>query len=267
VKLVQFVDGDCILDRDWLAVGVRFLEAHPRAAAISGSWTEEFPERSIYNAIISLEWADVAGPADAPGGNSLCRVDALKAIGGWSVDLIAGEDPDLGFRLRDAGWEIYRLAEPMALHDINMLSFRSYWMRCIRSGYGYLEVGWRHRRGTGRQWLLRVRSAVFYALLLPSLAIFGLVLARRFSPWWIGASLIACVAAAYARMLWVTFLFARHRRAPVRLALSYSVLLFVSKFANVWGFGRLVISRITGTPTRLIEHKALSSPASGDHPA
>ncbi len=39
----------------------------------------------------------------------MMRVAALRDVGGYREDLIAGEEPELCVRLRQAGWRIWRL--------------------------------------------------------------------------------------------------------------------------------------------------------------
>jgi glycosyltransferase involved in cell wall biosynthesis len=46
---VQFVDGDCTVQPDWVAAALRFASDHPRAAVICGRRRERFPEASVYN--------------------------------------------------------------------------------------------------------------------------------------------------------------------------------------------------------------------------
>src|SRR5690606_11642871 len=46
---VQFVDGDCEVDRNWVAQGLTFLRSQPEVVAVCGFRRERFPERSAYN--------------------------------------------------------------------------------------------------------------------------------------------------------------------------------------------------------------------------
>ncbi len=174
---VQFVDGDCVVDPAWLDAAHAFMRTHHKAGAISGRRREEFPDLTLYNALIDIDWIAAPGPAPYPGGDSFCRVAALRAVKGWSVDLIAGEDPDLGFKMTAAGWEVHRLAQEMTLHDVRMNSFHAYWKRALRAGYCYAEVGWKHRFGAGKAWVRRTQSALAYGLGAPALFLLGLAIA------------------------------------------------------------------------------------------
>jgi len=145
LHLVQFIDGDCELQPGWIEAAVRFLTADPKAAIVCGRRRERHPEASRYNRLCDTEWDTPVGPAAACGGDSLVRIDAFQAVGGFDASLIAGEEPDLCFRLRRAGWSIERLDVEMTLHDADMHRFSQWWQRNVRSGYATAEAY--HRRG------------------------------------------------------------------------------------------------------------------------
>lgn len=254
LEFVQFIDGDCVLCEGWLAAGCDLMSRDERVGAISGRRREEHPQATIYNAMIDVDWNATPGAVDYPGGDSLCRVSALRQIGGWSPDLISGEDPDLGFRLRDAGWSVKRLGDEMTLHDINMRSFQAYWRRAVRAGYGFLEVGWRHRHGTGRWWLGRVRSAALYALLLPVVLVAGLV-ARWPYAW--GASVLA--ALLYARLFWALWRRCRAMGVSARVSAAYALANMACKAAVLQGATRYFLAAIRGRRVPIIEYKAVSA--------
>jgi GT2 family glycosyltransferase len=148
LTLVQFVDGDCELDADWIAKASRFLSEHPRVAVVCGRRRERFPEASVYNYLCDLEWDTPVGDTEACGGDSLMRVEAFEQVGGFQADLIAGEEPDLCWRMRQRGWTIYRLDAEMTLHDAAMMRFSQWWTRNKRSGHATAEAFF--RRGSAR---------------------------------------------------------------------------------------------------------------------
>ena len=53
----------------------------------------------------------------------------LYGVGGFNPAVIAGEEPELCVRLRQAGWKIHRLDAEMTLHDAAMTSWRQWWKR------------------------------------------------------------------------------------------------------------------------------------------
>lgn len=163
LEFVQFIDGDCELQSTWIQRSVDFLISHPTVAAACGRRRERWPERTRYNRLCDIEWDTPVGTTAACGGDSLVRVAAFKAVTGFDDSLIAGEEPDLCFRMRRIGWTIERLGGEMTLHDADMSRFRQWWQRNVRSGYATAEAY--HRRGDYEPELRRkVLSNVFWSL-------------------------------------------------------------------------------------------------------
>lgn len=140
MEYVQFVDGDCELDPGWLVTAARWLDTHPETVMVCGRRRERFPERSIYNQLCDIEWDTPIGPAVSCGGDALVRVGAFATVNGFNEDLIAGEEPELCLRLRNAGGQIDRIAAEMTRHDAAILTFSAWWARTVRTGYGALDV-------------------------------------------------------------------------------------------------------------------------------
>jgi len=120
LEFVMFVDGDCELFPDWIAAAVSFLDGRPDVVAACGRRRERFPQASVFNRLCDIEWNTVPGEARAFGGDVVLRAAALRAVGGYRDDLIAGEEPELCVRLRAAGWKIWRLGHDMTWHDATM---------------------------------------------------------------------------------------------------------------------------------------------------
>jgi GT2 family glycosyltransferase len=163
IELIQFIDGDCELQPGWVEVAVSFLADVADVAVVCGRRRERHPDVSRYNRLCDMEWDTPVGEAAACGGDSMIRTDAFIAVGGFSEDLIAGEEPDLCFRLRKAGWGIFRLDAEMTQHDAAMTTAGQWWQRAVRSGYATAEAY--QRRGDSEPGLRRqVVSNVLWAL-------------------------------------------------------------------------------------------------------
>lgn len=164
---VQFVDGDCELVDGWLHAAAALLDLRSDVAAVCGRRRERYPERSVYNWLCDREWEGSAGETSACGGDVMIRADALNAVGGYRDDMIAGEEPELCFRLRAAGWKIWRLDAEMTLHDAAMTRFRQWWKRILRSGYAFAYGAHLHGSSPERYWVRESRRAWIWGLGLP----------------------------------------------------------------------------------------------------
>ena len=140
VAFIQFVDGDCILAPDWIEKARAFLAADPQAAVVCGRRRERFPERSVYNRFMDQEWNAPVGKVTSCGGDAMMRRDAFDEVGGFNAAIVAGEEPELCFRLESRGWAIWRLDAEMTQHDAALQRFSQWWKRAIRSGYGCAQL-------------------------------------------------------------------------------------------------------------------------------
>ena len=140
IQLVQFIDGDCELEEGWVQTACAWVKLHPDAAVVCGRRREKFPRASVYNMLCDIEWNTPVGRAHSCGGDALIRVDVFKQVGMFDALLIAGEEPDLCARIRMLGGVIYRLPDNMTRHDAALLTFKAWWRRMTRCGYGAIEV-------------------------------------------------------------------------------------------------------------------------------
>jgi GT2 family glycosyltransferase len=145
-EFVLFLDGDCELDPGFLDVALPVF-ADSKVAAVCGHVREIHPERSIYQRAMDLDWIYPPGDAEFFGGNVLMRRSALDQVGGFDAALAAGEEPELSFRVRSAGFTIRRIDAPMVWHDLGISAWRQYWRRAVRCGESYAAVA---RRTDGR---------------------------------------------------------------------------------------------------------------------
>jgi glycosyltransferase involved in cell wall biosynthesis len=164
---VQFVDGDCELSDDWLSRANEFLQTDDRIAAVCGRVRELHRNRSPYNRLCDIEWDAPVGETAACGGNALYRVAAFREAGGFAPGLLAGEEPDLCFRLSALGWKIFRIADDMVRHDADMVYFAQWWRRTIRSGWGYAQFAWRPNASPRVQLLHENLSIALWGAWLP----------------------------------------------------------------------------------------------------
>jgi GT2 family glycosyltransferase len=170
LELVQFVDGDCEVAPGWLERAAAALRSNPCRAVVCGRRRERFPERSVYNQLCDMEWDTPVGPTESCGGDAMMRASAFREVGGFRPDLIAGEEPELCFRLRRAGWTVERLDAEMTRHDADMTRFREWWRRAVRSGHAYAERYALHGAPPERAWLRNNVSIFASGFAAPALA-------------------------------------------------------------------------------------------------
>jgi GT2 family glycosyltransferase len=155
---ILFLDGDTVLTPDFIPAALKVLESDSGIAAVWGHRRELYPERSIYNRVLDLDWIYPAGNSDFCGGDVLMRRSALAEVEGYDPALVAGEEPELCRRLRARGYRIVHIDASMTRHDLNMTRFSQYWRRAVRAGYAYREVSNRFCETADPMWLQESRK-------------------------------------------------------------------------------------------------------------
>jgi GT2 family glycosyltransferase len=175
-QFVQFIDGDCQLCGDWLAPAKKYLQENPGCAIVAGRRAERYPEKSVYNLLCDIEWDTPIGEAKACGGDFMIRRESFEKAGGFNPEVVAGEEPELCYRLRRQGWTIYRLGQLMTIHDADITRFNQWWMRAVRSGHAYAQ-GLMLHGFEGKGYCVRASLRIwFWAFLFPGLISGGIAL-------------------------------------------------------------------------------------------
>lgn len=250
VQLIQFIDGDCAVQPDWLATARAALDADPGLAAVFGRRREIAPDTSIYNWLCDVEWAVPPGPVRQFGGDVMLRRDALERAGGYPDEMIAGEEPDLSMRLAAQGWRMACLPAEMTLHDAAITRFGQWWRRAKRSGHAYAELEARHPGEYSR----RVRAALFWGAVIPGSIPVLLTVALLSGIGWL--VLLALVPLMLLTSQFVRVALRERQVRPLRDALAWSWFLLLDKPPHAWGIVRYWVSRWRGKRTPLIEYKA-----------
>ena len=250
VKYVQFVDGDCEIRPEWITFACGMMESDPGIAVVCGRLEERSPDTSIYNRLCQMEWDGPSGTVAACGGIALYSVDALMKSGCFREEMIAGEEPELGFRLRRLGMRLVRLDAPMAMHDAAMTRFGQWFRRARRGGHAYAECFWLHRSSYFRA--RETARVIAWGIVLP-IVIAASACMALVTPWallGVGAGL--CM-----------YLFTLCRAARNRLqrgtrsadAVVYALFCTMAKFPEALGVCQYAFNRTFGRRTRLIEYK------------
>ena len=243
MEYVFFVDGDCEVCPDWLEQAMAFLDENSQVGVVCGRRRERYPEVSIYNRLCDDEWNTPIGEACACGGDSVMRVAAFRQVSGFRPDVIAGEEPELCFRLREKDWKVWRIDHDMTFHDAALVRFSQWWKRMERGGYAYFLGALMHGK-TAENY--RVRESVRILFWGGGLPVF-ILLASFFSSFaWF--SLLAYP------VLWTKiFLSSSAQRTDWR-ALS-SAFMVMAKFPECLGGLRCLLDKLTQKKAQIIEYK------------
>ena len=236
-EFVQFIDGDCELRGDWIPAATAFLTNNPNVAVVCGRRRERFPEASVYNRLCDEEWDTPIGETKACGGDALMRLSAVRSVGGYRDTLIAGEEPELCLRLRQAGWGIWRLDHEMTLHDANITRFSQWWTRTKRAGFAFAQGAALHGRPPDRHWVVETRRAIFWGMVLPVVAGLAALLVTPLA--------LILLAAYPAQIL----------RMSRRVGMQSALFTMIGKFAEALGVLAFWRSGIGGKDAELIEYK------------
>jgi GT2 family glycosyltransferase len=254
-EIVQFVDGDCEINQNWLELAVAELVRYPRVAVVCGRRRERSPDVSIYNRLCDIEWNTPIGDARACGGDAMMRVSAFRAVNGFDPTVAAGEEPELCRRIREQGWTISRIDAEMTLHDAAILRFGQWWRRSCRGGYGsmdlYARLGFAndpyygHAIRSVRIWTIGWASAVFVG------AYAGLLLFGH------AAALAACLLVFSLLPLQAIRIALKVRSKSIdwRTALAYGTLTIVGKWPQLLGHIAYFRDIRRSRGLRLIEYK------------
>lgn len=250
---VQFVDGDCEVDRSWLETAARVLEERREAAVVCGRVRERCRDASVFNRLCDIEFNRPAGDVSACGGVFAARVTALREVGGFNPAIIAGEEPELCLRLRARGHRIVRVEDAMATHDSAMYSLRPWWARAVRSGHAYAQAAALHGRTFSRAGVRESLGIWLWACIVPLLALAALIPTQGWSLLLLAAYPIQLVRVALARRVpgdepgdrWL-----------------YGAACMAAKWPQFIGQLVFLVNRVRGRTPRVLEHRSpVLSPA------
>jgi len=239
---IQFVDGDCEIQPDWIDSAENFLTDNLQYAVVCGRRRERYPEQSIYNQLCDIEWDTPVGDAIACGGDALIRVDAFKQVDGYRADLIAGEEPEMCFRLRHNGWKIQRLDAEMTLHDAAMTKVSQWWKRTVRAGYAFALGSSIHGKSKERYWVKENQRIMIWGVFIPVLVL-SLVIVN---PIFLG--LLAVYLVQVMRV-------GNKRPDLGSMKFIWAASVVLGKIPEAVGLIQHAKNRITKTTTQIIEYK------------
>jgi cellulose synthase/poly-beta-1,6-N-acetylglucosamine synthase-like glycosyltransferase len=248
---VLFLDGDTLLDSNFVRNNLdRFDD--PSIAGVFGDRREMRTTDSIYNALFDLDWNTQPGFTLYFGGDALVRRDALVDVDGYDEHLIAGEEPEMCRRMRERGYRILHVAEPMTRHDLAMHHFDQYWRRSMRTGHAYAEISAIYRNTPDPLWSPESRRntarGLFWLVAPAGCAVTSV--ARRS---WLPIGLFAAGAVALGAR---TALRASSKTRSPRLLLAYALHSHLQQVPILFGQLSFWLQRRRGRRSGIIEYKA-----------
>ncbi|MCR6652574.1 MAG: hypothetical protein NVV73_14265 [Cellvibrionaceae bacterium] len=221
-----------------------------KIAAVCGRRRERYPTSSIYNEMCDIEWNTPVGEAAACGGDALYRVEVFQLVGGFDDSFIAGEEPELCFRIREKGYSIRRIDAEMTLHDAAMTRAGQWWKRNERSGHAFLLNYLKHgHKNVERFQYQQIRSILIWAGIYAALFTATLLM-RSLLPLFLLALLVASQAAKMTLAL--PRIKAQYGKAAT---FRYSVFVMLGKIPQALGIFRAYRTAKSGREHRLVEYK------------
>ena len=245
IEFIQFVDGDCEVQADWLDKAYAFLKEADPYAIVCGRRRERYPDASVLNKLCDIEWNTPIGDTKSCGGDALIRVKAFLQVNGYRESLIAGEEPEMCFRMRQQGGKIRRLDAEMTLHDAAMTKVSQWWKRHKRAGHAYAESYDLHGRSTEQFRKHDCMKILFWGAAFPLstafLCFFNIMFAWLFLVYPL-------------QVIRLTFKYFRQFK-QLKPSFFYALSNVTSKFAQFNGLFSFYINKLRGKANTIIEYK------------
>jgi len=227
-ELVQFIGGDSMIDSQWLKNALPYL-ADDDVAVIAGRRRELFPEGSIYNRLMDFTWRSLpSGYVDVSEGRLFKRT-IFEEVGLFDPDLRAGEQTEIGCRIRRKGYKILNITNTMGYHDADISSWSQYLKRAIRNGYGTAQIFKKY--GLGKDKPKRFYSSVIKAD-LQVILFMVMVLSFSLRIYLIGYTLSLFVGIFVLRKIIKTYLLSKN----LRMSFLFTFMSFLSRCAGFIGY-------------------------------
>lgn len=117
-EFILFLDGDMALFPGWLPRALDVITADPQIACITGDIVDVEPDTTGAPETIVTVSAPAEELTTIPHGRggAMYRRAVFDEVGAFNPYVISDEEPELGVRIRLAGYRIVRLSYPIALH-------------------------------------------------------------------------------------------------------------------------------------------------------
>ena len=107
---IVWVDGDMVIPKSYVRKHVEFMENNPDVGIAVGG-RRGLPDdnlvsklEDIMRTVSVVKWGKKAAPKMVATAGSIYRVKAIKQVGGFNVQMRSGEDREISYNVRLAGW-------------------------------------------------------------------------------------------------------------------------------------------------------------------
>lgn len=133
------LDGDMVVNPDFIPAALAYLDAHPDCAAVGG-WVREMHTESLEFQIRAKSFQTgkywVPGDMDRLDGGGLYRAEAVRGVGFFADRNLHGfEEFELGSRLKSAGWKLARIDVAAVDHYGHQTEGYKLLLRRMKTGY------------------------------------------------------------------------------------------------------------------------------------
>lgn len=222
------------------------MEENKSLAVVCGRRKEQFPDLSVYNRLIDLEWDTPIGKTTFCGGDALMKVKAIKEVNGYNSSLICGEEPEMCIRLRRKGWEIERIDANMTLHDAAIYKFSQWWQRSVRGGWAVAQGFDMYGKSSEKYMVKQHLSGWLWAAIIPLLS-FGLA--------WFTNGFSLLLLFGYPFLIYKIYLYRLSIGNEFSDSFLYAFWCVFSKFPQLIGQNKYWIQRFLGFQGGIIEYK------------
>jgi glycosyltransferase involved in cell wall biosynthesis len=234
--IIHFIDGDMTIARDYLKEAVRLLDTGDIVCVI-GDVRERNSEKSFLARVLNYPWSSrEAGFVDAPGGGGTFKKVALQTVGGYNPLILKGQETELGYRIHERGYKIYKIEHLMAVHNYGIARLYDLLSRSYRMGASYGMIMTMPQSRSYADLTRRARNLLLQGILLTALIASLLVTGR----------LLLLVAIPFAVAIYVLF---RHWREIVvekkPNGYAYYLLMQFSKPIVLCGYVAFLLRRCT----------------------
>lgn len=174
-EIIHFVDGDMTADRDYLKSAITMLNKD-NIACVIGDVSEQNTDTSFIANVLHYPWRKrKKGFVDAPGAGGTFLRSALREVGGYNPFILKGQETELGFRLRQKGYQIYKVETRMGTHDYAIHDIRSLVKHSYTMGKSYGKILTLPPQQSYSDFIVHARNLLIQGVILLAVILFLLI--------------------------------------------------------------------------------------------